>query len=375
MLKWLLACYFILSSCSQSPEPASFVKTKGTKLELQQKPFYIAGTNQYYLFYKSKKMVDEVIEDAAALKLNTLRTWGFCNGEWKDGYCFQPEPRIYHEPTFKKMDYTIYKASQHGIKLIIPFVNNWDDLGGMMQYVRWSPTAEKRHDVFYTDPWTKQLYKDYVYFFLNRVNSITGVAYKNDPTILMWELTNEMRADSDPSGKIIQEWTAEMAAFIKGIDSYHLLTTGMEGFGRNGNNDWLNNGSQGTNYISNHQIKDIDMASFHLYPEQWGLNEASANLWVENSIRIAKEQIGKPVFCGEFGTRDKWNRKRIYTDWYATGDKMDGNGMMFWLLSGHQDDGNLYPDYDGYTIYYPEDTEISSVIYENSVKMARKNGI
>src|SRR5207249_1218417 len=28
-----------------------------------------------------------------------------------------------------------------------------------------------------------------------------------------------------------------------------------------------------------------------------------------------------------------------------------GNGALYWILSGKQDDGSLYPDYDGFTVY------------------------
>jgi mannan endo-1,4-beta-mannosidase len=34
---------------------------------------------------------------------------------------------------------------------------------------------------------------------------------------------------------------------------------------------------------------------------------------------------------------------------YANG----GSGALFWILSGKQDDGTLYPDYDGATVYCP----------------------
>jgi len=339
-----------------------FITTKGVDFYLNNQIYYFSGTNQYYLFYKSQKMVDEVIEAAANMNLNSIRTWGFCDGVSKDGYSFQPSPRVYDEATFKKMDYIIYKASKHNIKLVIPFVNNWDDMGGMLQYAKWAGTSN--HDDFYVHPWIRQVYKDYIQYFLNRTNSITGIVYKNDPTILMWELANEPRRQSN-NGVDFQLWVEEMSQFVKSIDSNHLLSIGDEGFfGDVPNGDWMHNGSQGTDFIKNNQTKTIDVATFHIYPDPWGLNEQQAKKWIEDHIVIAKKVLGKPVYMGEFGIQNKGTRDRIYSEWYDLSISRGMSGIMFWLLSGHQDDGSLYPDFDGFTVY--PDSSTSSIIRNKS---------
>lgn len=50
-------------------------------------------------------------------------------------------------------------------------------------YTNWTTTALGCDD-FYTDPNAIQLYKNHVKTMLTRVNTVTGIAYGNDPTIM-----------------------------------------------------------------------------------------------------------------------------------------------------------------------------------------------
>jgi mannan endo-1,4-beta-mannosidase len=351
---WVLAVMSSLvglTAARAAPLEEGFVRREGSRLMLDGRSIHFNGANQYYVFYKSRAMTDELLEDAAALGLNVLRTWAFCNGGWHDGHCLQPAPRVYHEPTFEKLDYAIYRAEQLGIRLVFSLVNNWDDFGGMNTYVEWSETA-REHDDFYSDPGTRALYKDYVSYVLNRRNTLTGRAYKDEPAILMWELANEPRVAKSRAGDFYA-WIDEMAGHIKSIDSKHLVSTGSEG-------------GYDTDLVATHRSPHVDVVSFHLYPEAWSFSEEQSLAYIQEQIRTAKEELRKPVFCGEFGIRDKGARDRIYRAWYDAFQAQAIDGAMFWLLSGHQDDGSLYPDFDGFTVYHPESASTTRIIEEHS---------
>ena len=49
-------------------------------------------------------------------------------------------------------------------------------------------------------------YKDYVTAIILRKNSLTGVVYRDDPTILAWDIANEPSNPGDDSGDILQVW-------------------------------------------------------------------------------------------------------------------------------------------------------------------------
>lgn len=348
---------------------SSYVQTSGTHFVLNNHPFYFAGTNNYYFHYKSKKMVDAVFDDMKAMDLKVIRIWGFHDGTPQENSVLQSRPGVYEESGFQKLDYAIYKAGQEGIKLVIPLVNNWDDFGGMNQYVKWFQAGS--HDHFYTDPRIKTAYKNYVRYVLERTNTYSGVQYKDDPAIITWELANEPRAQSDPSGDILVNWADEMSAWIKSIDSNHLVAVGDEGFFRmTGHDDWFYSGGEGVDWDRLTALPHIDYGTYHLYPDHWNQSAAWGVKWIKDHITRGNA-IGKPVVLEEFGYQNQTARPDVYDSWLKTIEQLGGAGSQFWILTSIQDDDSLYPDYDGFRVL--KESREAGIIREHAKRMNEKN--
>jgi len=381
-----------------------FVVRKASGFECLGEPFRFAGTNNYYLFYKSHYMIDDVMKTLKENHITVLRTWGFADGKAKysqdnddftpngnEGGSFQPEAGLYYEPTFKNFDYIIKSAGEHGIRLIIPLVNYWSDLdtisgqsayGGMAQYLEWcgiTPEYENgeiiNKDLFYSNECAKNHYKAYVKHMLDRVNTLTGVAYKDDPTIMAWELANEPRCHYTHhtycSQNEVYHWISEMSAFIKQNDPNHMVGVGDEGLlNQPESNDDYYNGHFGMDWEKNLSIETIDFGTVHLYPDHWERDIEWSENWIKDHIELAEKQ-GKPIIFEEFGIhadsdfdRDQTYKRWIYLFEQASNQSVDGD--LFWMIAGkvngkkedHQlIQGNYYyKDYDGFTLWETSET-------------------
>jgi mannan endo-1,4-beta-mannosidase len=353
-----------------------FIYVEGNHFSQLGEPYYFAGFNNYYqMVYAAEEglrlYTDEVQDDGTAMGLRVMRTWAFNDGadEWN---ALQTAPGVYQEYVFQGLDYILDKASRTGLRVILAFVNNWDDYGGMNQYVEWSGTANS-HDDFYTDENCRQWYMDHIETVLNRVNTFNGRIYKDDQTIFAWELANEPWCQSDPSGDTLQEWIETMSAFVKGIDSRHLLTVGSEGFyGPTGPDhnpgSWMN--SLGVDFIRNHTPVAIDFAVCHAWPDHWGIGYDEAMQWAYDHIQDTEDLLGKPVVLEEFGKYRPISTKDLYYQgWYdeiyqGASQGLAAGGSLFWIL--YHDD---YPDYDGFGVYFPADTSTVEIIETEASKM------
>ena len=113
-----------------SKDPAfTIVGRSGTRFVHGGATYYSPEANNYFLWFKPESMIDEVLNDAKAMGVNTIRLFASCDGDNKDGYCFQGkgtrwEPSVqgagvYDEATFRKLDYITARAGELGIRLIL----------------------------------------------------------------------------------------------------------------------------------------------------------------------------------------------------------------------------------------------------------------
>ncbi|GHO85701.1 cellulase family glycosylhydrolase [Dictyobacter formicarum] len=320
--------------------PANIVHANTTQFVDGHTPFRYVGWNEYDLFTRLDQTVahnEQTIEGNIILKgtvipwrqqidrqmmeaerngLTVLRTWAFDNSA--DSYAFQTGPGQYNESTFQKLDYIMASAQRHHMRVIVTMENYWGDYGGIQQDAKWLGLANKLQ--FFTDPQAKALYEKYVAHLVNRVNTVTGVAYKNDPSVFAWELMNEPRMDCrddptpthqycDASGNTLRTWVDTMSKYIKGLDPQHMVTAGFEGHsfvptGPNGQGiQW--GGTEegnGNSPIMAQDVAGIDFFDFHPYPNaSWAHLTLDQTRQLITGITKAGLQAGKPVVMEEYG--------------------------------------------------------------------------
>jgi mannan endo-1,4-beta-mannosidase len=168
-----------------------------------------------------------------------------------------------------RLDYVVSAAEKYGIKLVLPFTNNWGDYGGIAAY---STAFGSNATTFFTDPTTQNAYKSYVKTIVTR--------YKSSPAIFAWELCNEPRCHGCDSS-VLTTWATETSEYVKSLDPNHLVTLGDEGWltpaDGYGDGSYAYSGAEGVDFVANLRIKTLDYGVFHLYPNRYAVPSFSSS--------------------------------------------------------------------------------------------------
>jgi len=268
--------------------------------------------------------IEDAMKTLSRMGLNVARTWNLpMRGpdEAPQPWHYVLAPGLFNEAAFRTIDQTLALANTYGVRVILCLsADSGDYLGGIGTYA--AHRGKKRGD-FWTDPQLREDYKTTVRYVLNRVNTVTGVPYKEDKAILAWQFGNEMHSAQT-------NWLSEMAAYLKSLDPNHLVA------------ETRHHPAFAPQLID----PNIDLLTRHYYTDYKGsgTNWAAA---VKREVEQIKAQ--RPFFVGEFGpyidgkvlTRENVEGK--LKEFLDTCIGTDGvSGALLWSMYFHNRNGGYY---------------------------------
>ena len=207
----------------QKSANASFPSTDGLQFNIDGQTGYAAGSNSYWIgFLTNNADVDLVMNHLHESNLKILRVWGFndVNSKPSDGsvwYQMHADGKSTintGEDGLQRLDYVVSSAEKHNVKLIINFVNNWDDYGGMAAYVK---AYGGDQTGWYTNADIQQAYQTYIKTVVSR--------YQSSHAVFAWELANEPRCKGCDTS-ILYDWISKTSKYIKSLDTEHMVCIG-----------------------------------------------------------------------------------------------------------------------------------------------------
>ena len=299
--------------------------------------------------------VDEVFRKAKRLGATVVRTNAYNGAHEKRGdSAIRWSPGEVDELAFRGLDLVLARAVRHGLRLVLVLGNQWDELGGARTFVTWAnlPAPQSADARFFTDARVVALYEAHVDETLQRISSVDGQRLGEHPAVVGWEVLNEARGIGlERSGHTMRDWTDRMARRVRRQtrdDAW--VGSGEEGFdvsmeGR-AKLFWFASGASWifrtrNSFALNARSPFLNVASVHLYPEDWGVR---MGLVEEAGVRMLRESAaiarahGKPLFVGEMGVRNDGKipihaRREIIRAWLRVAEEEGAWGAGAWMLS------------------------------------------
>ncbi|KAJ3335080.1 hypothetical protein HDU91_002374, partial [Kappamyces sp. JEL0680] len=211
-----------------------FVTQSGTQLLLDGKPFRFASHNIPGLLLtedRGGEWVPPTLQEQEDALLSISLGQGRVARTYTLG--FGPNYHVtgfgqFHEPAWVAFDNALALARNLSVKLIVPLINNHNDGSYIFgDYEKFTSFGGKPASAFYSDATIRQEWKKVISYTLGRVNTVNGIKYSEDSTILAWELGNELGGwDAVPPS----DWTLDIAKHIKSLAPRTLVMDGTIGY-------------------------------------------------------------------------------------------------------------------------------------------------
>ncbi len=324
-----LTLLLFFSGCHQ-PEHEKFITVKNGQFIKNGNPYRFIGANYWY----GASLAADTIggdRDRLTKELDFLKAHGVDNlrvmvgAEGPDQQPFRVTPALIKEPgmlspkLLEGLDFLLNEMSKRDMVAVLFLTNNWEWSGGMAQYLNWNGYGEFVNPNVPPNTWNdfyqyqKQFYScspcmeqlnQFITEIIGRTNTVNGIKYTNDPTIMAWELANEPRPMDEDNFEPFIRWIKSTSELIKKLDPNHLVTTGNEG--EKGCSESL------ALFDTIHVFNSIDYITIHIWMKNWGwYNAQKADstypLALEkvqkyfNDHLVVATKLNKPMVLEEFG--------------------------------------------------------------------------
>ncbi|MBW8189752.1 beta-mannanase man5E [Neiella marina] len=220
-------------------------------------------------------------------------------------------PRL-NETAMVHYDRMIALSHQHGLRLILPFIDHWQWWGGREQLAAFY--GEHEDDFYDSNSKTFAAYLNIIEQVINRTNTYTGRQYKDEKAIMAWESGNELKMSTEA-------FVRQTAAHIKSLAPNQLVMDGT--------------------YLKINEFSktdpNVDIISNHFYT----VNNNNSPQEVRDNLKAID---GKKVyFVGEFGLEpaaflDSVMQAAVHEEYNGA----QAAGTFIWGFRGRRHNGGFY---------------------------------
>lgn len=327
-----------------------FVRREGARFVLRGREFRFVGANVDVMHGPRERLnATRVLDTLTADRLGVVRLWalGETDGAeaWRDDFAFRRGPRGWVLASFAHLDRVLVALRSRGLRAIVVLANRWSDYGGFPQYLRWAGVTPRGGHLraselrrVYTDPAVERAWREHARRVVGRTNAITGVPYRDDPTVMAWELMNEGSALTCEAGDRLVAWVDRQARFVHALAPQQLVGAGAFTYeSPQGRAIWRRM----------HALDSVDYADHHAYfdGDAEVMEPSDLAPWMAERAAVARE-IGKPFVLGEVGfVRSAFSpeaRGRWFAAFLDAADRVGASGVAAWVYQPWTEQDNVH---------------------------------
>jgi mannan endo-1,4-beta-mannosidase len=369
-----------LDRAARPAPPRDFVRVRDGAFVIGDAPYHFTGVNLWFGMnlgadgdtHGDRARLVRELDHLERLGVKNIRLMASSEGPATEPQrvvpAVQNEPGRYDERLLRGLDFLLAEMAKRDMRGVLILNNFFQWTGGMAQYVSWAtgqpiPYPERDGHTwdefqqfaarFYALDAAESLFERYVALVTGRRNTITGVVYRDDPTIMAWQLSNEPRGFAYSDAYVA--WVDRIGAVIRRNAPNQLISLGGEGK--------LDRGTPGTGTQFERVSRSpfLDYLTIHLWIENWGWFDPTRpdSTWdrsigrtmsyLADHVAIARA-VNKPIVVEEFGVardgrgfapttpvtyRDRYFRAVLEAVYYLASDSSTTvAGANVWSWSG-----------------------------------------